>query len=81
MDRRHRQLATLDHKFRTRAHPSQQPREVAGRIRFRDVDYVVSHGTIIALLAGVQILRSEVDCVTRENPRPKQKVERATPRG
>jgi hypothetical protein len=68
MDHRDRQLATLDHNFRTRAHPSQQPREVADRVRFRDVDYVVSHGTIIALFTGVQILLAKVDCGAGKRP-------------
>ena len=49
MDHRHGQLATLDHDFRSRTHPRQQPSEVAGGFRFRDVDHMVSHTTTIPL--------------------------------
>ncbi len=47
MDHRHRQLPTLDHDFRARTHPREQPSEVIGGFRFRDVDHMVSHATII----------------------------------
>jgi hypothetical protein len=41
--------AVLDHDLRTGADPRQQPSEVAGRLRFRDVDHMVSHEVIKAL--------------------------------
>ena len=41
------ELAALDHDYCTRAHSRQQPGEVAGSFRFRDVDDMVSHGLII----------------------------------
>jgi hypothetical protein len=47
MDYCHRQLAAFDHDFRTRAYPRQQAGEVAGSVRFLDVDHRVSHGAII----------------------------------
>jgi hypothetical protein len=34
MDHRDGQLAALDHDFRTRAHPCQEPSEVTGGFRF-----------------------------------------------
>src|ERR1035441_1351554 len=52
VDHGDRLLAVLDHDLRTGADPRQQPSEVAGRLRFRDVDHMVSHGRIIASLAG-----------------------------
>ena len=42
MDHRHGQLATLDHDFRTRAHPCQQPSESLAAST-SDVDHMVSH--------------------------------------
>jgi len=51
MDHGDRLLAVLDYDLRTGADPGQQPSEVAGRLRFRDVDHMVSHGRIIASLA------------------------------
>ena len=47
MDHRHRQLPTLDHYFRACTHPREQPSKVIGGVRFRDVDHMVSHATII----------------------------------
>lgn len=47
MDYSYRQLAVLDDNFSTGAHAGQQPGEIAGRFRLRDVDYTVSHKGII----------------------------------
>jgi len=49
MDHGDRFLAVLDYDLRTGADPGQQPSEVAGRLRFRDVDHMVSHEVIIAV--------------------------------
>jgi hypothetical protein len=42
------QLIALDHDFRTGAHTSQQSSEIAGGLRLRDVDHMVSHVVIIS---------------------------------
>jgi len=48
MDHGYRMIAVLDHDLRTRADPGQQSGEVAGSLRFRDVDYMVGHQAIIS---------------------------------
>jgi hypothetical protein len=48
---RHR---NLNHDLRAGAHARQEPGEVAGSFRFRDVDHMVSHSAIIALLLPVR---------------------------
>src|SRR3984885_12699282 len=40
-------LPLFDHGLRAGAHARHAPGEVAGSFRLRDVDYMVSHGTII----------------------------------